>query len=514
MLEQSILGRLYAVWVRSGTFALLQWIYHGLYRAVTGSAILRALFREGWLERAFRDSLTLRLINGLFDAVRRLLGWLERRLGLCAAWDGSWAVGVLRGSVLRELACFEGLFSVFVLGMFLVPHDHWNNLYAVLAAFALLALYLLLAGAGRRRWQSPALLGLGGTLFVLALVLSLGFTVARRDSLRVLLFFLASLSFCYVIAADFRDPARLRRLLGHLYVALLCISLYAIAQNVFGWVDVNSSFTDLNANKGVPGRVYATLDNPINLSEFILMFMPLSAAYAAGAKKSWQRVLLALGLVFPALAMLLTYARGGWIAILLAALVFTFYCNKRLIPALVVLLLLAIPFLPESVMIRLSTMGGGGKDTSALHRVEIWQGVARMLRDEHRFFTGIGLGPECFRLIYPAYSVHTAKAGAYHTQMHYLELVLELGILGLLSFLYLICKVLGRAGAGIRSGSREIRLILVACVSSLAALALVGLVEYIWFYQRIMFAFFIFLGILLAAAGCARDQTGAAPEAH
>ena len=507
MLEQSILGKLYAVWIQSGTFALLQRIYQGPYRAVKGSAILGAIFQEGRLEQAFRDSLTWRLIQALSDAIQRLFGGVNRLLGLSAASDGSLALRTLRGSVLvGELGSFEGLFCVFLMAMFLIPHRYWNNLYAVLAAFAFLALYLLLAGAGRRRWETPAaVLGLGGTLFVLALVLSMAFTVARRDSLRILLFFLASLSFCYVIAVDFREPARLRRLLGHLYVALLCISLYAIVQNVFGLVKVNASFTDLTANEGVPGRVYATLDNPINLSEFILLFMPLGAAFAAGAKKPWLRVLLALGLAFPALAMLLTYARGGWIAILLAAGVFTFFCNKRLIPALFVLILLAIPFLPESVMIRLSTMGSG-KDSSTLHRLQIWQGVVRLLRDDHRFFTGIGLGPESFRIIYPGYSMYTAKYGAYHSQMHYLELVLELGILGLVSFLYLMCKALGRAGAGIRSGSQEIRLILIACISSVVALALVGLVEYIWFYQRIMFAFFIFLGILLAAAGCARDQ--------
>lgn len=505
MLEQSMLAKLYAVWVQSGTFALLQWLYRGLCRGLKGSTILRGLFREGRLERAYQDSGALRLVNAVFGGFRRLLGWLERKLGLCEAWEGSWAVGALRGSVLGELCSFEGLFSAFVLVMFLVPHKYWNNQYAVLAAFGFLALYLMLAGAGRRRWESPALLGLGGAMFLLSLVLSLGFTVARRDSLRVLLFFLASLSLCYVIAADFRSPERLRRLLAHLYAALLGISLYAIAQNLFGLVEVNASFTDLTANEGVPGRVYSTLNNPINLSEFILLFMPLSAAFAAGAKKPWQRVLLALGLVFPALAMLLTYARGGWIAILLAALVFTFYCNKRLIPALFLLLALAIPFLPESVMIRLSTLFSG-KDSSTRHRVQIWQGVGRMLRDDNRFLTGIGLGPETFHRIYPDYSIRSAKYGAYHTQMHYLELLVELGVLGLLSFLYQIFKYLGRAAAGIRRGSRELRLILVACVSSLAALALVGLVEYIWFYQRIMFAFFIFLGILLAAAGCVGDS--------
>lgn len=507
MLEQSILGKLYIVWLQSWFFSLLQRIYGCFRRAAADSLLLRLIFREGALEQTFHSSRIVSAVCAVFVRFRNLLARCDL-LHLSDAWEDSAVIRLLRGSVLRWLTRFEGLFCAFLFVMFVVPHKHWNNLYAAAAAFLFLLLYLFLAGKGRRRWLSPKLLGLGGFLFLLALLLSLGFTLVPMDSLRILLFFLASFSLCYVIAANFRDPAKLRQLLAVLYAALLVISLYGIAQNVFDLVDVNSSYTDLANNQGVPGRVYSTLSNPINLSEFILLFMPLSAAFAGGAKKTWLQVLLALGLVFPALALLLTYSRGGWLAIVLAAVVFTFCCNKRLIPALILLGILAIPFLPDSVMTRLSTIGST-KDSSTMHRLDIWTGVLAMLRDDARFITGIGLGPETFSRVYPFYSVGTAKTGAYHSQLHYLELVLETGLLGLLSFLYMIFKYLGRASNGIRSGSRDIRLVLIACVSSIAALAFVGLVEYIWFYQRIMFAFFIFLGILLAAAGCAQDQAAA-----
>jgi len=515
LLKQSILGKLYILWLQSWFFSLLQGIYGCCRRAVADSWLLRLIFQEGTLEQAFHTSYLVNAVCTAFAWFRNLLARCDL-LHLSDALEESAFVQTARGSILRGLTRFEGLFCAFVFIMYIVPHKYWNNLYAAVAAFLFLLLYLFLAGKGRRRWLSPSLLGLGGFLFLLALLLSMGFTFVPTDSLRILLFFLASFSLCYVIAADFRDPARLRMLLAVLYAALLLISLYAIAQNVFDLVEVNSSYTDLANNEGVPGRVYSTLSNPINLSEFILLFMPLAAAFAGGAKKTWLQVLLALGLVFPALALVLTFSRGGWIAIVLAAVVFTFCCNKRLIPALVLLGILAIPFLPESVMTRLSTIGST-TDSSTMHRLDIWKGVLHLLWDDTRFLTGIGLGPETFSRIYPFYSVGTAKSGAYHSQLHYLELVLETGLLGLLAFLYMICKYLGRAAAGIRSGSQEIRLILIACVSSIAALAFVGLVEYIWFYQRIMFAFFIFLGILLAAAGCAQDQASAgrsAPDLH
>lgn len=501
MLNDSIVGKIYTLWVQSFCFALLQRLWRPVRRAFHRSAILHALFTEGALERAYRESGIAALLRWVCRLVLRILRWFAP---VTQAPDTSVAMDLLRGSVLRPLARLEGLFGAFVFVMFVVPHAYWNNLYTVLAAFAFLLLYLLLAAAGRRSFLQPEALGLGVLIFLLSLFLSMGFTAARRDSMRILLFFLASLSMCYFIAASFREPKRLRQLLAFLYAALLIISLYAIAQNVLGLVEENSSFTDLELNKGVPGRVYSTLNNPVNLSEFILLFLPLSAAFAAGAKRVWQRVLLAAALVLPAMALVLTYSRGGWIAVMLAAAVFTYCCNKRVIPALLVLGVLAVPMLPESVLIRLSTIGNR-KDSSTLHRLYLWQGIARLLADHDRFLTGIGLGPQTFRMVYPFYAVGPAKVGAYHSQMHYLELVLELGLPGLLGFMYMMFKYLGRAGDGIRR-HRSTRLILIACVSSVAALAFVGMVEYIWFYQRIMFAFFIFLGILLAAAGSTEPE--------
>ena len=496
MLQESFLGKLYTVWCGSAVFRLLQTLYHVFLRVLHGSVILRTLFAEGRLERAYRGSFACRLLRAPFALARRVLSGFSV---LCTAADESVLLRMARGSILRPFISFEGLLGAFLFVMFVTPHAMWNNLYAVGATVVLFLLYLLLAAAGRREFVCPDVFGLGGALFLLALVLSLGFSCVFFDSLRILLFFLTAFALCYIAAADLRDPVRMRRLLAFLYLTLLVVSLIGVIQHAFGLVLVSKSYTDVKLNVGVPGRVVSTLDNPNILSEFILLFMPLGAAFAAKAKKPLLRVVLAVGLAIPALALLYTYSRGGWLAIVLAAAVFTFCCNKRLIPALFVVGLLALPLMPESVLIRLSTIGNTA-DSSTMHRIDIWRGVLRILGDYDRFLTGIGLGPVVFRTIYPFYSLGIAKVGAYHAQQHYLELVLETGLLGLAAYLYMILKYLGRAGRAIRSGVREHRLVLIACVSSLIGLSFVGLLDYLWFYPRIMFAFFVFLGILLAAA--------------
>ena len=50
--------------------------------------------------------------------------------------------------------------------------------------------------------------------------------------------------------------------------------------------------------------------------------------------------------------------------------------------------------------------------------------------------TGIGMGPNTFAELYPAYALTGATKGVYHSQMLYLELILETGALGFFSFMW------------------------------------------------------------------------------
>lgn len=97
---------------------------------------------------------------------------------------------------------------------------------------------------------------------------------------------MAAFIFTYVIAADISDEKRLVKLLAFIYAAVILTSLYAIIQRKFGLVYVSASFTDLKLNTGIPSRVTSTLDNPNNFSEFLVLFMPLCAAFAGTRKSS------------------------------------------------------------------------------------------------------------------------------------------------------------------------------------------------------------------------------------
>lgn len=501
ILSGSVLGTLYRWWTLSAVFGLLRRCWAFVRRAAGESRIFRAMFGPSKLDGLWSASLFARMLRAVINALVAVCRWIAK--GVRDSAICSWLAPAVASSRILKL---ETLFGLFCCVMFIVPHSYWNNLYAVIAAVAFLALYLLLCGFGKRELFYPDALGLGLALFALSCLLSMLFSPDRTDSLRILLFFFAAFLFCWIVAGMCRTPASLRRLLGFFYVSLLIVCIMGIAQRALGLVSVNASYTDASLNRGVPGRIYSSLDNPNNLSGFVQLFLPLAAAYAAGAKRGWQRALLALGLVFPLAALLMTYARAGWLSVMLAAAVFLYCCNKRLIPVLAVLALLCVPFLPASVLTRLSTIGST-RDTSTIHRLDIWTGVTNLLLDKGYWLTGIGLGPNAFKEVYPHYAVGIARTGAYHSQMLYLELFLEMGVLGFVSFMWAMLKYAGRIGRDIaRSTDRSIRYVLIAVISTFSALALSSIVEYLWFYQRLIFAFFLFLGIAVAACNMAEGE--------
>ena len=503
MLSDSILGKLYCCWADSWFCTLLGRFWRCVQRQARESLILRLAFGPTRADALYSESCCARVQRRTADGLLRLLRPLA--VGIHESCICSSVAAAARTSRVARLECFFGAFCCW---MFLVPHSDWNNLYALIGALVFLAAYLLLAAGGSRTLLYPDELGLGLALFALACLLSMLFTTAPMASLRVLMYFLTALILCYLVVAVCRDRQSLRRFLAFLYVSMLLVSLMGLAQRLLDMVEVDYMFTDTAINQGVPGRVYASLDNPNNLSGFLQVFLPIGAAYAAGTRRQGLRALLTLGLALPLVVLVMTYSRSGWLAMLLAAMVYVYFCDKKLLPVFILLGILALPLMPNSVLVRISTIFNA-RDTSRVHRIAIWQGVLKLLSDRGYWITGIGLGPAAFQDVYPRYAMPLATNGAFHSQMLYLELDLELGILGFVCFFWMLLKLAGRAGRAMeRTDRRGGRLLMIAVLSTLAALAVSGAAEYVWYYQRCIFAFFLFLGVAMSALRIAESEAG------
>ena len=489
-----ILNYFYNAWIHSTFFSILQKIWEPFRRAYDNLAAVKLLRRGNRIQTVYESSLLSRILRFVLDIICRLFSAIA---GFAApAWKGSLIVRLCRGSFILN---FEFLLGAFICAMFIMPHSYWNNGYAIVAAIGFLTLYLILVGSGKRKLMYPDKLGFPFMLFAIALVLSLLFSQNRSDSMRILLFFAAAFIFTYVIAADMRDEKQLFKLLAFIYAAVIVTAVYA-----------NASLTDLKINSGIPGRVTSTLDNPNNYAEFLVLFMPLCAAFAGTRKNQLSCVALLIGLVFPAVALIMTYSRSGWISLMLAALIYIWLRNKKLIPLFIALALLAIPFLPSTIVTRLTTivtsfLGSSGHiDSSAQYRFQLWESVGYMIRDYG--VNGIGLGPASFASLSPLYDT---VDGAVHTQSQYFELILETGILGFVSFMWLILRCIKDSVIARRRADGLVRALLIACTAAFVGIAFSCIVEYLWFYPRVLFAYFILLGITFAAIFMANPEAEA-----
>jgi len=503
LLQSSVLGKLYSFWLSSFIFSVLYKVYSAFSRAFSNHWFIKFLKKDSWVERKYADGLFSRIVNALTGAVIVVLRFIFDRLKPMR--DSSIAVRLYdryaKGSVFIN---FEFLLGAFICVMFIAPHSMWSNSYALLANIGLLGIFILMCGVRCREFMKVSELGLPALLFLISCVFSLFFSYAWGDSVRVLLFYVTAFLFVYLISADITDTDRLMKLLGFIYAAIIITSIYGVLQRVMG-VEVNEHLTDTRINKGVPGRIFATLDNPNNFAEFLVLFSPLSAVFAATRPNTKQRVILCAGMVFPILSLLMTYSRSGWISAMMAVMVFVYFSNKKIIPAVVLLGIFAIPFLPESITTRFLTLFNS-RDTSNAHRMYVWTGVTQLIKEYMP--TGIGLGPGSFAIIYPDFAHPLALDGAPHSHMVYLELLVEVGILGFSSFIWYFWRRIKESACALcATNNKDLKLVLIACVAPMIGMVFHFAAEYVWYYPRVLFAFFILMGISTAAVRIHRAET-------
>lgn len=398
----------------------------------------------------------------------------------------------------------QNLFALLCAAIFLIPHDFWNNIYGLLISFVLFVFYIFTVARDERRIQASDIkrAPLSVIFFIFAILLSVVTSNAIGDSVRILFFFVTSFILCVSVAGRINTRNMLDSFMRCAYFTLLLMSLFAIVQRVMG-VEADASLTDLTLNKNMPGRVFGNMDNPNNLAEYLTIFMPFGFAYSVTKKSFNEKVLYTAGMLIPVVAILLTYSRSGWIALAASVVVYIALYNYKLFPAFITGGLFVLPFIPKSIYDRILTIGNL-KDSSSSYRMDIWEGCFEMLKEY--WFTGVGLGPGAFAKIFPNYAVGETTV-VMHSHMQFMEMMVEGGLLLFVAYIILVFAMLKRAAvASSQANDREIKHYSVASCASIAGITLIGLFEYCWFYPRVMFAFFISIGLCLAISRLAASN--------
>ncbi len=484
-------------WSGSVIGAALRWLGRKLGQLFSASGIFAFIGREGRGEAAWEKSRLFRFCEWLLALPSTLLGGPFNRTR--RIFEASLAYAVLN-YLLGKLHIFIALFIFLVL---VVPHNFWDNRYNTAAMLLLLFLFVVRTITDSRVKFYVKAFDLFLFIFLLSVVLAEVLSLYPGLSLRFLAFYATSFLLVLLLASTVKTSEQLANVIEIILIGLTISGLYGIWQEIKG-VPLIPSQVDTNLNEGMLGRIYSTLDNPNNYAEVLIMLLPFYAAvlfYSKGIVKK----LLFLAFAVPSLvALFLTGSRSSWIGFALAVLVFTFIKKKAVVPLLIVLGILMIPFLPQSIYRRLMTIFNPTGDTSAMYRIDIYRTVLPMLKDY--WVTGLGLGNDVFMKINQNYYQYTTKVPI-HAHNVFLQVWFETGLIGILSFTGYVLGLIKKCFKAVKKAADPVAAnMLAAGAASITGILVVSLFEYVWFYPRTMLVFWAVAGLATAALKLAYQQ--------
>lgn len=471
-----IIGTLISLWERlckvyQKSFICSGWIALAVFcsRLLDGSLIV-GFFRADWDKGVQRFGVPL--VS------------LLKRVQLDLSGDGAF-VRTLRESALLTLLDLRLAFALLCLAAFVLPFvPTLVLLLIVLAAFALCLLNALL---GKVELRPLGLTGLFCLLFALIYAFSAVMGAAFPASLEQLLMFLGLMCAIPVASCVLEKDSWRDALITVMVLSACLVSLHGIYQYIVG-VPLDPAWVDKENYAELTTRAYSTFGNPNVMGEYLVVLTSLSVGMLWKSKGFWKKSFFLATTLLCAVGLLTTGSRGAMLGLAFSAFIFALFAEHRLLP-FGALVAAAIPFvMPASMWDRL--MGAfTGADSSTKYRMSIYGACFKMVQD-HPIF-GIGVG--AFALVYPRY-VYSAS-NAYHSHNLFLQVLLEVGILGFVPFILLLVFWAQRLYRTVALDKTRARFIPGVVLSSMAGLLLQGVTDHLWFNYRIVLLFWLLIGI-------------------
>ena len=497
-LIKKIIGFFADEFLESTLFKILNSIVKSIKKSYNASFLKKYISSKGVLQKIYETSLLCFLLNFAYKTISFLLGKIYSLV--IKIFNGSLTAGIFTKLSKKQIFSYSSVVSLFICLMIVCPHQVWNNLYGVLAAFGFL-IYFMAKGYVKKECVNFKNESFYLIFFLIFVCFSSAYAYDKADALRIVLFLVAAVIFGFILSNGINTKENLIYSLKIISIGVFLTSVIGIVQRIIG-VEVNPEYVDVIANSSMPGRVFSTFANPNNFAELLVLGMPTCAALVFILPKIREKLLYLAFLLVDFLAIGMSYSRSCWVALFIAVVVMLLIYDWRYLVPCAIFALMLIPFLPESITDRILTIGSM-KDTSNASRLLIWRGTWKMVKSY--FVSGVGAGPVTFSKYYLPLADHWALT-APHSHMVYMELIIEFGIFAFIGFMCYMADLLKKSFDAVSQAAKEQKAIIAAIVGSLCGMAFVFAVEYVWFYPRVMFMFFIMAGILLATVKLVKKE--------
>ncbi len=191
------------------------------------------------------------------------------------------------------------------------------------------------------------------------------------------------------------------------------------------------------AEMGVRTRVYSIFGSPNVMGAFLIMTAPMLASLAYYTKKLWLKCLMWGATGIACLATLFTFSRGAWFGLTIAVFVFALIVDRKLLliaGAAILGIIFCVPEISNRIMFLFTAdfaaaNSTGGRGERWAIGLELWQTNP---------FWGFGLGRYGGAIAMQNKEIDDIVY--YYMDNYYLKTLTEMGILGLVSYVWLLLK--------------------------------------------------------------------------
>ena len=300
----------------------------------------------------------------------------------------------------------------------------------------------------------------------------------------------------FLVCSTVNSRKALQGVLRGCLIGLLLVCADGIWQVIFGKDLLYGRALDTALN--TVRRVVATFNHPDDMSIYIVGVCPIALALALRTTHR-RRLYLGSLSVLATVVMLLSWTRGGLLALVGEMLVLAFWLRSWAPIALAASATAAV-----ALTVDRAVTAWAARMPTLLHllaepdRLSYWQAALNMIR-KHPF---IGIGVNTFARTYPIYRIpgdNFSQVGPYaHNQ--YLHLAAEIGLIGFGVFLFLLGRVFwtGKRHMADRSQATFEAVTLSGLLAGLVGFLILGLVESSLFYLQGATLFWLLVGLVMA----------------
>ncbi|HHW49363.1 MAG TPA: hypothetical protein GXX14_12220 [Clostridiaceae bacterium] len=455
----------------------------------SGSVIWNFVKRKDFFSKTWDNSVIFKVLECLIKLPSRLCSKAYRKV---EGFVNESIFFRLLKVLLERLEIIIGIsFALIVI----IPYDWWRGMYGVIIVAAIVFLFFIKTVIDSNVSFSLKPLDFALAVFILSIVLAAVMSLFPEMSFEYMVLYLTCFLLVMVIANSIKTGQKLNSMLEIFLIGISMTAFYGLWQWKVVGVAVNPSITDVRLNPGLV-RIYSTMGNENVYGELLVLALPFFWAVVFNSKTLFKKALYVFLFVVSVVGLLLTGSRSAWISFAVSMMVLLFFKNRKLLPVVVVLGILCIPVLPQPIYRRIMSIFNPN-DKSVSTRGEIYEAASPMLKDY--WTTGVGLGTEAFQVIFKRYQPFGAINYA-HTHNLYLQLWLEAGVVAVISFVWMVIRIIKKSVLKVFGNIFDsyVKNILITGISSVAGILVMGLADHIWFFNRIVFIFWMVIGIILA----------------